>query len=142
MKTIISLGVLMISLMAVSAVEKDTWYDANGKVVKVTRAVKEKTQYVPDWKKREQGRLARQQAQRLDQSTRSRSSRTSNWDPYAAYYSGYSGYSGYGSSYNHGWSCSPSYYRHRSPRSYGRSHNAFRFQGSYQKSGWSVRVRF
>ncbi len=140
MKTIISLGALMISLMAVSAVEKDTWYDANGKVVKVTRAVKEQAQYVPDWKKRELERLARMEAQRLDQSARSQSSRTSYWDPYAAYY--YSGYSGYGSSYNHGWSCSPSYYRHRRPHSYGRSNNAFRFQGSYQKRGWSVRVRF
>jgi hypothetical protein len=139
MKTIISLGALMISLMAVSAAEEDIWYDANGKAVKVTRVVKEKAQYVPVWKKREHERLARMEAQRLDQSTRSRSSRTSNWDPYAAYYSGYSGY---GSSYSHGWSCSPSYYSHHRPHSYGRSNSAFRFQGSYQKSGWSVRVSF
>ena len=135
MKTIFSWVALMISLVAVSAVEKDVWYDANGKVVKVTPAEQEKKAYVPGWKRLEQERLARMEAQRLDRSSSSRSSRTNYWDPYNAYYQS-SGYY-YQPYYNHGWSCRPAYHHGRS-----HGHSSFRFNGGYRSSGWSVRVKF
>lgn len=124
----------MVFPVAASAGEKDVWYDANGKVVKVTPAEKKKKVYVPGWKKLEQERLARMEAQRLDRSS-SRSSGSYDWDPYAPYYPAY-GYS-YRPYYSHGWSCRPTYHHGG-----GHGHSSFRFNGGYRGSGWSVRVRF
>lgn len=129
-------------MTAAGAAEKEVWYDASGKVFKLTKAQRERNVYVPDWKKREQERLTRMEALRIDQSASSRTSNTHYWDPYAVYDSGYH------SPYNHGWSCHPRYYWNRHPyrhhgfHGYGRSHKAFRLQGVYQKNGWSVRLRY
>ncbi|MBT8045073.1 MAG: hypothetical protein KJO79_08990 [Verrucomicrobiae bacterium] len=139
MKIIFPIVILMIFPLALTAGDKDVWYDANGKVVKITPAEKEKKIFVPNWKKQEQQRHARMAAQKLEQSARSRSSRTQFWDPYAAYYPGYAFYSPY---YYQGWSCRPSYHWHRRASGYHRPQPRFHFQGSYQKNGWSVRVGF
>ncbi|BDS07192.1 hypothetical protein NT6N_22320 [Oceaniferula spumae] len=111
--------------------DKDVWYDASGKVVKITQAVEEKKPFVPDWKKREIERLEAQRTGNYNDRVyhRSRSSWYSGYSPY--YYSGYAGhyYGGY-----HG------HHRHHGYHSGHRSRWGFR--GTYHGSGWSVRVGY
>lgn len=130
---VMSLMVAVTANAKETADDKEIWYDATGKVVKVTRAGKTKSAYIPDWKKRELERLARMETQRRERPQVQRT-RSGYWSPYQSYYPSY------GYPYSHGWSCRPAYYGRGHGHYSGRS--SFRFQGSYQRNGWSVRVNF
>lgn len=113
----------LVSAGLLSAAEKDVWYNSKGEVFRVTKAVKEKQPFVPEWKKRE---LAREAARRegRDRSFRSR--------PHT-YYGNY-GHGYYGGYYVH-----PHFIRaghHHG--SYRRS--PFRFHGTYRGNGWSIQI--
>jgi len=104
--------------------ERDVWYDASGKVVGTTKAVKEKEPFVPEWQKRENERLEAQRTGNYNDRIyhRSRSSWDSGYSPY--YYGGYS-------------ACYPRGYRH-----HGHHRSRWGFRGSYHGNGWSVRVGY
>lgn len=134
-----SLYLLSVSLiLAVSAThaaqaEKDVWYNAAGKVFKVTLAEGERVAYVPGWKQRENARL---EAQRNGAyASRLRSSRGSRYsDYYGSYYSG-PFYYGSGRGFNR--------FSRTSIRSSGRSSFGSRggLRASYGSSSFFLRVR-
>ena len=107
----------------------DAWYNASGKVVKVTPVQKEKERFVPAWEKREAIRNSGREA-RWDRGysggwverTRSTYYGGYGWNPYSSCRS-YGGYYGY-SNHHHG------------------GYSSFRFNGAYRKNGWSLRVKF
>lgn len=135
MKTIITILVFLALTPALQAVEKDVWYNAKGKVVKVTRAEKEKERFIPLWEKRELA-MAAERAARRD--GRVRHSRNHNYYVYPGYGSyGYGHYYGYGGYY--GGYHKPHYGGHY----HGGHHSSpWRFSGVYHGKGWSVRLKY
>lgn len=120
-----------VGLLAAPAVraDEDVWYDANGKVVRVTPAEEEREAFVPDWKKRETARLeAQREGNERRRFRRSRTQWYSGYD-YGGYY-----YGGYPGAYR----CGPYLHHHHDHH----HHPRWRFRGSYHGSGWSVRVGF
>lgn len=131
MKMLYLMSAAMILAVSSAQAEKDVWYDASGKVVRVTPAEKERVAFVPDWKKRENERLEAQRTRHY----RNRVHRTrSGW------YSGYLGYGGYH------YGSYPSYYSGHHGyhhRHHGHHHHSrWGFRGTYHGSGWSVRVGY
>lgn len=131
MKTILSLLVLTALTPALQAGEKDVWYNAKGKVVKVTPAEKPSERFVPQWEKRELAREANRAARRDGRVRHSSSPRY--YYGYPGYY-GYHGYGGYYGGYHY-----PHYYG--SPY-YGGYYRSPRISGSYHGKGWSVHFRY
>ena len=103
------------------AVEKDVWYNAKGKVVRVTPAEKERERFVPQWEKREKA-MAVQRAARRD--GRIRREGIQRYYEYR-YPVNYGWYGGCGGRYHSG------YYGSR-----------WRFSGVYRGNGWSVRLNY
>jgi hypothetical protein len=130
MKVIIPIPVLIATAVTLSAVERETWYGASGKVVKVTRVEKSVERFVPAWERREASGQS---------DSRGQVQRTRSGYGYPFHYYGY----GYGHGYSYGYGYRPVYGRHRG---YGGHHRGgrswFHFNGAYQKNGWSVRARF
>lgn len=116
MKIVLSFLVLMALTPALQAGKKDIWYNAKGKVAKVTPAERPSERFVPEWKKRALARDA-SRATRRDGRVRHSGSR---------YYYGYPGYYG-------------GYYY---PRYHGRYYRSPRISGSYYGKGWSVHLRY
>ncbi|MFK7909702.1 MAG: hypothetical protein AB8F34_03785 [Akkermansiaceae bacterium] len=132
MKSILPILTLTLITSALQAAEKDVWYNAKGKAVKVTPVQKEKEPFVPLWKKRE---LAREASQAARRENRVRNSANRNHFVYPSY-----GSFGYGSHFGHGGCYSyPSYGGHYH-RYQSRPH--WRFSGAYRGKGWSVRLRY
>ncbi len=131
MKSILPILAFSLLSPAVLAVEKDVWYNAKGKAVKVTAAEKEKERFVPLWEKRELARDAARAARRNN-----RVSNSSNRYYYA--YPGYGTY-GYGNFYGYGGYYTGSYFPHHTGYCFG---NRFRsrpiISGTYHGKGWSV----
>ena len=125
-----NIGIFLITVFlspALSAGDKDVWYNAKGEVVRVTPAEKEKEVFVPLWEKRELEREAHRETRhvRYDRPRRSLGNR---------YYYAYPNYGYYGNGYHYPYRSGSAYRGHYYPR--------WRFSGSYQGSNWSVRFRF
>lgn len=106
--------------------EEDVWYDASGKLVRVTQAEKSREPFVPAWVQREADRDAALRGGRWS----SRPSRTGYYTSSWRYFtSGFHRYYGSGCHWN--------YYRARPHRV---GHGGW--GGTYRRGGWSVRVRF
>ncbi|MBT8038147.1 MAG: hypothetical protein KJO21_11430 [Verrucomicrobiae bacterium] len=118
MRAIPSIFLLVVSALGGSAGEKEIWYDATGKVVKVTEAQKPVERFVPAWQRREKARSS--------QGSRSRVPRSGSSFPvydgsYGPIHAGYLRYV---------------------PGCHGGYSPPFRFRRGYLQAGWSVRLRF
>ena len=128
MKILYLLSASLILAVSPAQAEKDVWYNAAGKVVKVTLAEKELETYIPEWKQRENARLEAQRTGNYSSRLwRSRSGRR-----YSSYY---------GSSF---FGFSNRFRGFRSSSFRGRSSFRSRsggFRGGFRSGGVSVRVR-
>jgi hypothetical protein len=126
--SLITVLVYCLSSCLLWAGEEEVWYDAAGKIVRVTQAEKPKKPFVPAWVQRESDRDAALRGGRWPSRLRRTDYYTSGW-----------GYSGLGFHRYDGRGCHWNNDRTQHHRvGYGR----WGVSGRYQRGGWSVRVGF